>query len=179
MRRPHIFAGLLVTALAGLLLASGTPANATHPVAGSRIADLDARSFATASTTTQLVTMQPPSTVVGPQHWTLSDTGQGTKVTNIATGGCLGLPDRWITVNLPPVVQQPCRNRATDYWKIVSTTTDTVIFQNVGHGGCMGLDSTASTSSTQSVATQQYSSSQLYVLPCRSDDPNQHFRVLT
>jgi hypothetical protein len=173
MRRFPTAVALFATGLASLILASAAPASAnSHPVASYRIGNVDLTAFTTASTTSQVVTMEPPSTVAGLQQWTFNETRLGTRVTNAATGGCLGLPDHWITVNLPPVVQQPCKNRSTEYWRIVSTTTDTVIFQNAGYGGCMGLNTTATTMSAQ------YASNQLFVVPCRNDDRSQHFRLV-
>jgi hypothetical protein len=165
MRRFPTLVGVFVAALAGLILASATPATATHPVTRARIGDADTRTFATASTTTRLVTMQPPSTAVGLQHWIFSDSVVGTKVTNLATGGCLGLPATWTTI-YPPIVQQPCENKATEYWRIVSTTIGTVIFRNVGRDGCMATDPTSTVPA------------RLYLVPCRNDDRNQHFRLV-
>jgi hypothetical protein len=165
MRRFPIVVGVLAAALAGPILASAAPANATHPVTSSRIADADSRTFATASATTEAVTMQPPTTVIGPQHWNFSDTLVGTRVTNRATGGCLSLPTAWTTI-YPPIVQKPCTNTATEYWRIVSTTTSTVMFRNVGRDGCIAIDPTSTVPA------------RLFLVPCQSSDRNQHFRLV-
>jgi hypothetical protein len=165
MRRFPVIVGIFAAALAGLILAGAAPANATHPVTRARIADADSRTFATASTTSRYVTMQLPSTVIGLQHWNFSDTVLGTKVTNLATGGCLGLPTVWTTIH-PPIVQQPCANTATEYWRIVSMTTSTVMFRNVGRDGCIAIDATGSVPA------------RLFLVPCRNDDRNQHFRLV-
>lgn len=166
MRRFPIVVGIFAAALAGLILASAAPANATHPVARARIADADSRTFATASSSTPYVTMQPPMTVIGPQHWVFGDTVLGTKVTNLATSGCLGLPTAWTTI-YPPIVQKPCANTSTEYWRIVSTTTTTVMFRNVGRDGCITIDATGTVPG------------RLFLMPCRNDDRNQHFRLVS
>jgi hypothetical protein len=166
MRRFPAIVGIFAAALAGLILASAAPANATHPVARARIADADSRTFATASTTTRYVTMQLPSTVVGPQHWYFSDTTAGTRVTNVATGGCLGLPTAWTTV-YPPIVQEACDNRTTGLWRLVSTTTGTVIFRNVGRDGCIRIEPTSTVPA------------RLFLVPCQASDRNQHFRLVS
>lgn len=165
MRRFSTVVALFTAGLASLILATATPASADGPTGRYRIADIDSRTFATASSTTRLVTMQPPSTVVGPQHWVFSDTTLGTRVANAATGGCLGIPTTWSTV-YPPIVQEPCDNRSTEYWRIVSSTTDVVIFRNVGRDGCMAVDPSSTTAR------------RLYLVPCQNDDRNQHFRLV-
>ncbi len=165
MRRYQALAGLLVTVLAGLILASAAPANATHPVSRSRIADVDGRTFATASTTNASVTMQPPMTYLAPQYWNFSDVGFGTRVTNFATNQCLGLPDYWYGL-YPPVVQQPCSIISRQSWRIEPTTTSTVMFRNVARDGCIAIDASGT------------GPARLYLVPCNTDDRNQHFRLV-
>ena len=168
MRKSSILGGLLVTALSGLLFATATPAGATHPVAGTRISDLDGRTFATASTTTKLVTMQPPITAVGLQSWIFNSTTLGTQVRNYGTGGCL-TPDPTVSTIPAPIIQAPCRGTANEYWRIVSVTSASVMFHNVAHqNGCMAINTTSPTLPTR-----------LHLVPCQNDDRNQQFRLLT
>jgi hypothetical protein len=168
MRTTRILGGLLATALAGLLLASGTPASATHPVAGTRISDLDGRTFVTASTTTKLVTMQPPITSVGLQSWIFNNTTVGTQVRNVSTGGCL-TPDPGTSTIPPAILQVECQDTAAQYWKIDSVTSFSVMFRSTAYQDrCMAVDTTSPSLPTR-----------LHLVPCQNDNRNQHFRLLT
>lgn len=168
MRNTRTFAGLFATVLAGLILTTATPASATHPVASGRIGDLDARTFATASTTTKLVTMQPPITSVGYQYWNFSDTTVGTKVTNRATGGCL-MPDVSSSTIPPPIIQAPCTGSRVEFWKITWVTTYSVMFRSAAYpDSCMSRDAVSPTLPTR-----------LHLVACQSGDRNQHFRLIT
>jgi hypothetical protein len=168
MRKTRALAGLFATVLAGLILTTATPASATHPLASGRIGDLDARTFATASTTTRLVTMQPPITSVGYQYWNFSDTTVGTKVTNLATGGCL-MPDVSSSTTPMPIIQAPCQGSRIEFWKITSATTSSVMFRSAAYPDrCIGRDVLSPTLPTK-----------LHLVLCQSDDRNQHFRLLT
>lgn len=167
MRRYQALAGLLVTVLTGLVLASTTPANADPGITVRyRIADTDTRTFATASTMTRYVTMQPPSTVIGAQTWVFSDTTIGTTIVNGLTGGCLQ-PAPSATDPRVPIAQAPCDRRATEFWRVVSATSTTVIFRNLGIDGCMAANPTST------------DPARLYLIPCQLDDRNQHFRLVS
>ncbi|HEX2419425.1 MAG TPA: ricin-type beta-trefoil lectin domain protein [Micromonosporaceae bacterium] len=168
MRKASIIGGLLATALSGLLLATSTPAGATHPVAGTRISDLDSRTFATASTTTKVVTMQPPISAAALQSWIFSTTTLGTQVRNVGTGGCL-TPDPTTSTIPALIIQESCRGTANEYWRIVSVTSTSVMFRNVARSdGCMAIDATSPSLPTR-----------LHLVRCQNDDRNQHFRLLT
>ncbi len=166
MRRYQALAGLFVTALAGLILASTTPANADPGVTVRyRIADVDTRTFATASRAVPNVTMQPASTTIGAQTWAFSDTTIGTTIANGLTGGCLSVAG---TSTRPVIVQEPCDRSPAQFWTVRSATTYTVIFHNRGRDGCMAADPTSSTDPAR-----------LYLVPCNTDDRNQHFRLVS
>jgi hypothetical protein len=154
--------------LAGLVLATATPASATHPVAGGRIGDLDARTFATASTTTKLVTMQPPITSVGYQYWNFSDSTVGTRAMNLATGGCL-MPDVSSSTMPMTIIQARCQGSRVEFWKITWVTTYSVMFRSAAYPDrCMGRDTASPSTATR-----------LHLVLCQNDDRNQQFRLLT
>jgi len=168
MRRSRIFAGLLGSVLAGLVLTTGTAAMANiSPQATYRIGDLDARTFATASTTTKLVTMQLPGPTVGPQHWNFTDYTTGTKVTNVLTSGCM-MPDVSSSTTPMPVIQARCTGSRIEYWKITWSTTSSVMFRSAAYPDrCIGRDPLSPTLPTR-----------LHLVLCQNDDRNQHFRLL-
>lgn len=166
--------GLLaaIAALAtGLVVAVGGPANAaasTGDVAAyqtQRIADVNGRAFATAATTTQRVFMRAPSHRVD-QDWAFTRTWSGYQVTSVLTRGCLKPATRWVG-NYPPIVQETCRGLRTELWQLVSITSSTVAFRNVGMSGqCMGIDISGAYPGP------------LYLYPCRYGASNQQFRLL-
>ena len=157
--------GLVVTALAGLVLAGAAPANAsTDSSVRYRIADVDTRTFATASRSVPNVTMQPASTTIGAQVWVFTDTTSGTTIVNGLTDGCLSVA---ATSTRPVIVQEPCDRSPAQFWAVRSATTSTVIFHNRGRDGCMAADPTSSTDPVR-----------LYLVPCNTDDRNQHFRLV-
>jgi hypothetical protein len=167
LKLPTVVA-LVATGLTSLILAGASPAQAEHPTISTRIADADSRTFATASTTTKAVTMQPPTTSRGLQTWWIDDqhVSPGVKVVNQGTGGCL-TPEPVSGTVRPAIIQQPCQDTAGEYWRIISSsTTNTVIFRNTGRDGCMAVDPTGTVPA------------RLYLAPCQSDDRNQQFRLV-
>jgi hypothetical protein len=167
VRRYPALTGLFATVLAGLILTAATPASATHPAASGRIGDLDARTFATASTTTKLVTMQPPITSVGYQYWNFSDTTVGTKVTNRVTGGCL-MPDLSSSTDPPTIIQAGCQGSRVEFWRITWVTTYSVMFRSAAYPDrCIRIDALSPTLPTR-----------LHLVLCQNDDRNQQFRLV-
>jgi|GEM_PF-6703496 len=101
-------------ALAGIL---ATPVAQAAPEVV-RIADAEVRSFATATTDTRVVTMQPrlDSDL---QKWTVDrdSTSVGTRVINNGTRGCLTVPTTTPPVEGTLIIQVDCVGHTHELWR--------------------------------------------------------------
>jgi hypothetical protein len=153
--------GILAAIVAALVVTATAPA---HAATRHRIADSTGRTFATASTANQNVTMQAP-TARPNQAWEITLMSIGDRVTSVLTGGCLAVPAAW-TGQHPPVIQRPCQGTPHERWQRVRTTTTTVAFRNVGlQGRCLTID-------------RGFSPARLFAHPCNLGAANQQFRLM-
>ncbi len=153
--------GMVAALVAGLVVTAAAPANAATR---HRIADSAGRTFATASATDRLVTLQQPTGRTN-QVWELTLMSIGDRVTSVLTGGCLALPATWVGPQ-PPVIERVCQGTPHERWQRVRTTSTTVAFRNVGlQGRCMAID-------------RGFNPARLFGVPCNFGAVNQQFRLM-
>ncbi|MGH3655382.1 MAG: RICIN domain-containing protein [Micromonosporaceae bacterium] len=159
-------ASALIAGLIGLGAALAGPAGAASASPGDhRIGDYDGRTFATATTANNLVTMRAPSSGAN-QVWKFTQDSYGTyRMINRLTGGCLAVRPYSSGQN-PEVVQRPCNGNPNERWQLVRTSSVHVAFRNVGaQGRCLTVN-------------RYFSPARLFANPCNIGSTIQQFRLL-